>query len=1116
MVTGSDVTYSITVTNKGPSASANVTLTANIAPAITITNVIASAGTLTTTDNTLSLALGTLASGASATLTVVGTATVDGTNVTTVSVFGGQPDPVSGNNAASITTLSAGPFVRFIPAGATLVVESLTPANGAIDAGETVTARLFLRNSGNVSASSVVATLLPGNGVIPAAGSTQQYGDLDTGALPVDRAFTFTASGAGTISAVLQVESEATVTNVPFSFTLPTSRSYSNTTQIVIRDNQTADPYPSSITVSGLTGIVGKVTVSLSNLSHTFPKDISAVVVGPGGQKVLLMSSAGAANAVNANLVFDQSAAQQIPSESGQLFSGSWRPGNYSGAVVLPSVTAPYGDSLEAFNSVSANGQWRLYVYDNNDGDEGVIAGGWSLAFTMLKPVNQVADLEVAATASSASVLAGSDVTLTYTILNRGPNATSFAAFNTTVPAGAAVVAASASQGETPIRSGNLVTANLGAMASGASATVTVIVRPGVAGSLVCTGTAASAAETDLNTVNNTASASIQVAWPVTDLACSVEAVQKPVVLKSNVVFSVVVTNQGLNTALGVVVTNTLPAGAAFVDSDPVAGVTTNGQQVIWQVGSLGVGGSARLDLRLVGVAVTNDLFQASAYTTSQDDNQTNNLASAGLLVSLPTPAFEAAGVLLKAESGPINGTVDPNEQLTVSLKLRNIGTRDVTNLVAKLRTGNGVANPSADQVYGEVLINGTMVARDFSFKATETGDRLVTATLELSEGTNALGTIDYVFNLPSSVAFLSGTAATIPQLGAASIYPLSNTVSGLIGTVSQVKVSLYGLAHNFPMDINVLLVGPTGERALVMSRAGGGSPATGVNLTFADSAAAALPHSAALVSGTYKPSTYETQPFFLSPAPAGPYSTQLSSLNGIDPNGVWSLYIIDDRQGDGGALAQGWGLEITTVKSVNPLADLSIALASSPDAPLIGEPITTVITVSNLGPAKATGIVVNHQLPAGVTFVSGPEGATVDTNGAVSFTISELVSGAVSTTQIVSKAELGGTLLTRATVSSATEFDLVPANNEAESTLLVFGVPTTQLTAELKGSEFLVTFNGQPSLTYALQVSTNLVDWTMLDPQVCPPSGVVKVVLPFTNDGAGKFYRSVRVLPEP
>src|SRR4051812_45238590 len=51
-----------------------------------------------------------------------------------------------------------------------------------------------------------------------------------------------------------------------------------------------AGPYPSVITVSGLSGVVSSVVVTLTNLTHTYPDDIDALLVGPGGQNVMLMS----------------------------------------------------------------------------------------------------------------------------------------------------------------------------------------------------------------------------------------------------------------------------------------------------------------------------------------------------------------------------------------------------------------------------------------------------------------------------------------------------------------------------------------------------------------------------------------------------------------------------------------------------------------------------------------------------------------------------------------------------------------------------------------------------------------------------------------------------------
>ena len=49
---------------------------------------------------------------------------------------------------------------------------------------------------------------------------------------------------------------------------------FGNSTPIIIGNNSTATPYPSTITVSGITGTVGMVRVMLNNVSHTWPGDI--------------------------------------------------------------------------------------------------------------------------------------------------------------------------------------------------------------------------------------------------------------------------------------------------------------------------------------------------------------------------------------------------------------------------------------------------------------------------------------------------------------------------------------------------------------------------------------------------------------------------------------------------------------------------------------------------------------------------------------------------------------------------------------------------------------------------------------------------------------------------
>jgi M6 family metalloprotease-like protein len=166
---------------------------------------------------------------------------------------------------------------------------------------------------------------------------------------------------------------------------------------------------------------------------------------------------------------------------------------------------------------------------------------------------------------------------------------------------------------------------------------------------------------------------------------------------------------------------------------------------------------------------------------------------------------------------------------------------------------------------------------------------------------------------VPVSVrTFQSPAVMTIPNSGAASPYPSTITVSNVAGTVQKATVALSLISHTYPDDLDILLVGPLGQTTLLMSDAGGGYGLVNAMLVFDDEAAAQLPDSGQITSGTYRPTDFESGDSFSTPAPAGSYGKVLSTFKGLNPNGTWSLFVYDDAGGDLGSIANGWSLRLS------------------------------------------------------------------------------------------------------------------------------------------------------------------------------------------------------------
>lgn len=433
------------------------------------------------------------------------------------------------------------------------------------------------------------------------------------------------------------------------------------------------------------------------------------------------------------------------------------------------------------------------------------------------------------------------------------------------------------------------------------------------------------------------------------------------------------------------------------------------------------------------------------------------------------------AGSLITAENGVQNGAIDPGETVTMLFALRNASGVDTTNLVATLLETNGIVAPSGGQSYGALIDGGTSVSRPFTFTANGTNGGTVFATFLVTEqgGSPGYGRATFSYLLGTSSAVYSNPAPiTIVDNAPASPYPSSITVTGLVGTVTKVLVQVTNIYHPSPDDIDMLLAGPTGSSTMLMSDVGGGNFLTNVTLTFDDAAAGFLPDSGQITSGTNKPTNFLLADLMPSPAPPSPWGSTLATFNGTDPNGLWSLYIVDDLSIFSGAIQRGWSLRITTLGTVPSATDLAVKMSAAPTLVVVGSNLTYTVSVTNYGPWAATGVKLTNSIPAGAAFVSAtPSVGSVSTNtGSVVWTVGNLAMNAGATaTIVVTPASIGSVVSTSSGLGSQGDPNI--ANNSVTTTNSVVG-PTADLVLDVVDAPDPVYISSNNNLVYTITVN--------------------------------------------
>ncbi|HYG33346.1 MAG TPA: immunoglobulin domain-containing protein, partial [Clostridia bacterium] len=117
------------------------------------------------------------------------------------------------------------------------------------------------------------------------------------------------------------------------------------------------------------------------------------------------------------------------------------------------------------------------------------------------------------------------------------------------------------------------------------------------------------------------------------------------------------------------------------------------------------------------------------------------------------TPILVVEGASLLAEScSPFNGLIDPGEVVTVSLRLRNLGVKDTSNLVATLLTNSGITPVSGPGTYGVIPARGPVAEQTFEFSAQGACGSRILIELQLRDGASDLGKVSLEMPLGQTI----------------------------------------------------------------------------------------------------------------------------------------------------------------------------------------------------------------------------------------------------------------------------------------------------------------------------------------------------------------------------
>lgn len=527
--------------------------------------------------------------------------------------------------------------------------------------------------------------------------------------------------------------------------------------------------------------------------------------------------------------------------------------------------------------------------------------GGQSLC-SINVTVQPVADLAIHKTASPPVLVAGSNITYVIYLSSLGPNTAQGVVLTDILPPGLSNVVVTPSRGSCTV-SNRTVTCSLGSVfnTSGndisASVRITAVAMNG--GALTNTASA-STTSFDPDLTNNHSTAIVTV-------------------IDTNAPPTVVITDPADNAVF------TTPPGVVPIEAsaqDPDGYV----QSVDFYVDGLFLGSDSNAPYALTLTTNVPGLYTLTAIAT---DNRNDTGTSAPVRVTIEPcdPNLSVAPI--------------PNQTRCLCDEVTFTAIATSTDPVTYAWQHNGV------MLFGET--NASLILKNLKQAQAGIYTAVVSAPCATTSRSGTL-TLKGAGN-QNPVSFTNGALVLIRESGSATPYPVPLLVECLPGPVKHLSVTLHGLSHDYPDDIDILLGSPAGAAVRLISDAGGGDNVTNVVLTFTDIATNRVSGQTNIVSGSYAPTDYTDTPADSFPLPAPQNfttATNFAPFLGTQPNGTWSLFIRDDALGDGGTISNGWRISIEWEDTPPRLADPQVLADGSFRATLHGLPRMTHLVESS------------------------------------------------------------------------------------------------------------------------------------------------------------------------